>query len=70
MRILAVTCDVLGVGISHKGVDIIICCGDECPKGLNKGDNLETHAIGAGLENILEKLVKDILIIHLPMCLQ
>ena len=54
----------------HKGVDLLILCGDERPKGANKGGNIEPHAIGFGLDNTLEKMIKNISIIHLPMCLQ
>ena len=54
----------------HKDIDIFLYHGDERPKGVNKGGNLEPHAIVFGMENTLEKIAKNILIIHLPMCLK
>ena len=54
----------MGVGIAHKGVNLIISGGDERPKGVNEAGNIEPHMIGFDLENILDKLVEQIFIIH------
>ena len=58
------------MGSVHKGVDLIICRGNDDPKGVNKTGYLETHMIGVDLENILEKLVEERLNIYFPMCFQ
>ena len=54
----------------QKVVNILINHGNELPKGVNKDGNLEPHAIGFDMENILEKLVKESFIIHFHKCLQ
>ena len=57
-------------GIGHEGVYLLIFFENKKPKVFNKDGNIETHEIGVDMDNILDKLVEAILIIHFPMYFQ